>query len=48
MLEWISSPDILLSILTLTALEIILEIDNIVFISVIIDRIPPQHKKKAR
>ena len=48
MLEWISSPDILVSILTLTALEIILSIDNIVFISVIIDRIPPQHAKKAR
>ena len=48
MLEWISSPEILVSILTLTALEIILGIDNIVFISVIIDRIPPQHAKKAR
>ena len=48
MLEWISSPDILVGILTLTALEIILGIDNIVFISVIIDRIPPQHAKKAR
>ena len=48
MLEWISSPDIILSILTLTALEIILGIDNIVFISVIIDRIPPKHKKKSR
>ena len=48
MLEWISSPDILVGILTLTALEIILGIDNIVFISVIIERIPPQHAKKAR
>ena len=48
MLEWISSPDILVGILTLTTLEIILGIDNIVFISVIIERIPPQHAKKAR
>ena len=48
MLEWISSPEIIVSILTLTALEIILSIDNIIFISVIIDRIPPQYAKRAR
>ena len=38
-LEWITDPAILASLVTLTALEIVLGIDNIVFISVIIGKL---------
>ena len=34
--------------MTLTALEIVLGIDNVIFLSVIVSRIPPQQAKRAR
>jgi predicted tellurium resistance membrane protein TerC len=47
-LEWIADPNVWASLLTLTALEIVLGIDNIVFISVIVGRLPPEQGKRAR
>ena len=47
-IEWITDPAILASLITLTALEIVLGIDNIVFISVIIGKLPPDQAKRAR
>ncbi|PLW77628.1 TerC family protein [Cohaesibacter celericrescens] len=41
-------PTILASLLTLTAMEIILGIDNIVFISVLVSKLPAQMAKRAR
>lgn len=38
----------LISLLTLTFLEIVLGIDNIVFISILVDKLPAQHQRKAR
>src|SRR3989304_7803364 len=38
----------LIALLTLTALEIVLGIDNIVFISIMADRLPPAQQSKAR
>lgn len=38
----------IVSLLTLTFLEIVLGIDNIVFISITADRLPPENQKKAR
>jgi predicted tellurium resistance membrane protein TerC len=38
----------LVSLLTLTFLEIVLGIDNIVFISILVDKLPAAHQKKAR
>ncbi len=38
----------LVSLLTLTFLEIVLGIDNIVFISILVDKLPSHHQKKAR
>lgn len=43
-----TSPDIWLSLLTLTALEVVLGIDNIIFISILAGRLPPEDRKKAR
>lgn len=46
--DWISDPAIWASLVTLTAMEIVLGIDNIVFISVIVGRLPPEDAKRAR
>jgi predicted tellurium resistance membrane protein TerC len=42
------TPEVLLALLTLTALEIVLGIDNIVFISILVGRLPAQQREKAR
>jgi predicted tellurium resistance membrane protein TerC len=46
--EWISQPEIWISLFTLTALEIVLGIDNIVFISILAGKLPPEQRDKAR
>jgi predicted tellurium resistance membrane protein TerC len=48
MLDWIFDPNAWIALLTLTALEIVLGIDNIVFISIFVGRVPPHQRKKAR
>jgi predicted tellurium resistance membrane protein TerC len=46
--EWISSPEIWVALLTLTALEIVLGIDNIIFISILVAKLPKAMQQKAR
>ncbi|HEY2211221.1 MAG TPA: TerC family protein [Bradyrhizobium sp.] len=48
MIELLISPEAWAALLTLTALEIVLGIDNVIFLSVIVSRIPPQQAKRAR
>jgi predicted tellurium resistance membrane protein TerC len=48
MFDWVSDPAIWASLVTLTAMEIVLGIDNIVFISVIVGKLPPEQAKRAR
>jgi predicted tellurium resistance membrane protein TerC len=48
MMELITSPEAWAALLTLTALEIVLGIDNVIFLSVIVSRIPPRQAKRAR
>ena len=48
MIELLQDPAVWASFATLTIMEIVLGIDNIVFISIIIDRLPPEKKKLAR
>lgn len=48
MIEFLSNPEILASLLTLTVLEIVLGIDNIIFISIVSSRLPPHQQAKAR
>lgn len=43
-----SSPDAWVALLTLTALEIVLGIDNVIFISILSDRLPPHQRRRAR
>ncbi len=47
-MEWITSPEIWISLLTLTLLEIVLGIDNIVFISILAGKLPAEQQAKAR
>jgi predicted tellurium resistance membrane protein TerC len=47
MLEVFSSPETWVSLLTLTALEIVLGIDNIVFITILAGKLPKEERKKA-
>jgi len=47
-MEWISNPEIWVSLATLTVLEIVLGIDNIVFISILSNKLPEHQQKKAR
>lgn len=47
-MDWISNPQIWLGLLTLTSLEIVLGIDNIVFISILAGRLPASVQRKAR
>ncbi|MGA7809059.1 TerC family protein [Bradyrhizobium sp.] len=48
MIALLPSPESWAALLTLTALEIVLGIDNVIFLSVIVSRIPPQQAKRAR
>jgi len=48
MFVWLSSPEAWISLATLTALEIVLGIDNIIFISILVGRLPEQQRNFAR
>jgi predicted tellurium resistance membrane protein TerC len=47
-MDWLTQPEAWISLLTLTVLEIILGIDNIVFISILAGKLPPEQQAKAR
>jgi predicted tellurium resistance membrane protein TerC len=47
-MTWVSDPDIWLSLITLTVLEIVLGIDNIVFISILTGKLPANQQKRGR
>jgi predicted tellurium resistance membrane protein TerC len=47
-MEWLSSPDAWIALTTLTLLEIVLGIDNIVFISILVGRLPEAQRQRAR
>jgi predicted tellurium resistance membrane protein TerC len=48
MFEWISSFEGWMALSTLIALEIVLGIDNIIFISILVGRLPPENRELAR
>jgi predicted tellurium resistance membrane protein TerC len=48
MLELITQPEAWIAFLTLTALELVLGIDNIIFIAILVDRLPPETRELAR
>ncbi|MGE5925801.1 MAG: TerC family protein [Gemmatimonadota bacterium] len=47
-MDWFSDPNAWMGLLTLTALEIVLGIDNVIFISILAGRLPEAQRPKAR
>jgi predicted tellurium resistance membrane protein TerC len=47
-MEWLSDPQAWIGFFTLTMLEIVLGIDNVVFISILAGKLPPSDREKAR
>src|SRR4029077_20832531 len=47
-MSWITSPEAWLGLLTLTVLEIVLGVDNIIFISILSGKLPAEQQGKAR
>lgn len=47
-MDWISDPQIWIAFLTLSVLELVLGIDNVIFISILSGKLPEKDQKKAR
>lgn len=47
-MEWLMDPQAWIALATLTLLEIVLGIDNIIFISILVSRLPPHQQQSAR
>ena len=47
-MEWLTNPESLIALLTLTVLEIVLGIDNVIFISILAGKLPAEQQAKAR
>jgi len=47
-MTWLANPEMWIALLTLTVLEIVLGIDNIVFLSIITGKLPPAEQPRAR
>ena len=47
-MEWLTDPTIWVALLTLSVLEIILGIDNLIFIAILADKLPPYRRDRAR
>ena len=47
-MDWITDPEIWIALLTLTTLEVVLGIDNIVFISILAGKLPAEQQLRAR
>jgi len=47
-MDWLSDPQVWISLLTLTGLEIVLGIDNVIFISILAGKLPAEQQPKAR
>jgi predicted tellurium resistance membrane protein TerC len=48
MTELLADPQVWIAFLTLTALELVLGIDNVIFISILVDKLPPGRRELAR
>jgi predicted tellurium resistance membrane protein TerC len=47
-MDWLLDPQVWIALLTLTVLEIVLGIDNVIFIAILADKLPPAQRGKAR
>ncbi|NUM76841.1 TerC family protein, partial [candidate division KSB1 bacterium] len=47
-MDWLTDPQAWIALVTLTALEIVLGIDNIIFISILAGKLPHEQQQRAR
>src|ERR671914_1136424 len=47
-MEWITDPTVWVGLVTLVALEIVLGVDNLIFIAILADKLPPKERDRAR
>jgi len=47
-MDLLTNPEVWVALITLTVLEIVLGIDNIIFISILVQRLPPESRDRAR
>ena len=47
-MEWLADPQAWIALVTLTALEVVLGVDNIIFISILVGRLPEEQRQRAR
>jgi predicted tellurium resistance membrane protein TerC len=47
-MDWLTNPEIWIALVTLTALEVVLGIDNIIFLSIVAGKLPAHQQRKAR
>jgi predicted tellurium resistance membrane protein TerC len=47
-MEWIAEPTVWVGLLTLVALEVVLGVDNLIFIAILADKLPPEKRDRAR
>jgi predicted tellurium resistance membrane protein TerC len=47
-IDWVTEPEAWIALMSLTALEIVLGVDNIIFISILVGRLPPAQRARAR
>src|SRR5688572_6839982 len=48
LMTWITDPEMWLALATLTSLEVVLGVDNIVFISILVGKLPSDQQPRAR
>ena len=47
-MEWLTDPTVWVGLLTLIALEVVLGVDNLIFIAILSDKLPPEERSRAR
>jgi predicted tellurium resistance membrane protein TerC len=47
-MDWITNPEIWIALITLTTLEVVLGIDNVIFISILASKLPQNQQQRAR
>jgi len=47
-MEWLANPEIWIALITLTVLEVVLGVDNVIFISILASKLPGEQQDRAR
>ena len=48
MIDWLTNPQTWIALVTLTSLEIVLGVDNVIFVSILAGKLPPAQQPRAR